>query len=239
MQTRFGTGSERPGNEQPSEVEGIKATQRRGGLAGIAGSVALIAAFLPYPIFGLPEPDDVKSLTDYPELATGRVIENSFYLLALVLWAVHFLAIGRVVRGPATGARLFAPAIAVFGLVPMAAGSLIHVSTSELSALYVDSTTAADQGDVILAWQSLQALFNTLLVVGVAIVPLAMLGTAWALFRTETVGRVVGGVALALGIVGSIGGIAGVVGGSGSPGVPVAVLAMLVFHGLVGWRLTR
>ncbi len=228
---------------------------RRGGLAGLGGAAALVAAFFTYPIFDLPSVDEVESLTNYSELATGRVVENSLYLAALVLWAVHFVAMGRTGRQTADGGTadsatphgestnggpLLAPVVGVFGLVVMATGALIHISTSALSDLYIGAAgSAAEQAEIVLVWQALQAVFNTLLVTGVAIVPFAMVTLAWSLIKNGAVGRLSGGIALALGAAAAVGGAAGVIGGADSPGVPVAVLSMLVYHAIIGWRLVR
>lgn len=212
---------------------------RNGGLAGLGGAVALIAAFTTYPLFGLPSVDDVESLTNYPELATGRILENSLYLAALVLWAVHFVALGRSARDTATGKPSLAPVVGVVGLSVMAAGALIHVTTAELSNRYVDAGSAAEQADIVLAWDTTQILFNALLVTGAAIVPVAMVALGWSLMRTQVLGRVSGVAALSLGVVASIGGAAGVIAGPDSPGVPIAVLTMVIFHALVGGRIVR
>lgn len=225
---------------EPPHRPDERAVIRRGGLAALGGAAALFGAFATYPIFDLPSPDGIESLTTYPDIATGRIIENSLYLAAVVLWAVHFLAIGRAVRNPSTGARPLAPSVGVFGLTVLAAGALIHIATSELSDLYIEpAATAAEQANIVLAWQTSQAIFDTLLVTGAAIVPLAMIAVSWSLIRTHVVDRLSGGVALALGIVGSVGGAAGVIAGPGSPGVPVAMLAMFGFHAVIGWRLSR
>ncbi|MEL6983375.1 MAG: hypothetical protein AAFO29_13200 [Actinomycetota bacterium] len=183
--------------------------------------------------------DEVESLTNYPELATGRILENSLYLAALVLWAVHFVALGRSARDNATGKPSLAPVVGVVGLSVMAAGALIHVTTAEFSNRYVDAGSAAEQADIVLAWDTTQILFNALLVTGAAIVPVAMVALGWSLMRTQVLGRVSGVAALSLGVVASIGGAAGVVAGPDSPGVPIAVLTMVIFHALVGGRIVR
>lgn len=229
--------------EHPTEpvrtADGV-AGVRRGGLAGLAGVAALFGAFLPYPIFGLPNPDDVESLTTFADITTGRIIENTFWLAALVLWAVHFMAIGRALRNRSDEERSFLPAVAVFGLAPMAAGALIHVATMELSDLYTDpATTAADQANIVLTWQAVQAVFNTLLVTGAAIVPVAMVAIAWSLLSAGLLGRLSGGIALAISVLGVVGGAIAIVAGANSAGVQLAVLSMLVFHAVVGWRLFR
>ena len=152
-----------------------RAMIRRGGLAGLGGSAALFAAFATYPIFDLPEVDKVESLTNFPEIVTGRIFENSLYLAALVLWAVHFVALGRAVRTTANPTRSLVPVVGVFGLMIMAAGALIHVATLELSDRYIAAAgNETLQANIVLVWQGAQAIFNTLLVTGAAIVPLAM-----------------------------------------------------------------
>lgn len=99
------------------EVE-ERAARHRGGVAGLAGSVGLVLAAAVYPIFDMPSPDHIDSLINYRDFATGRIIENSAYMAALLLWAISLMAIGRTLRNRHTGTRPMAPAIALIGLGP-------------------------------------------------------------------------------------------------------------------------
>ena len=214
---------------------------RRGGQAGLAGSGAMFAAFAVVGILGLPDTSTIESLTTYPDIATGRALENSFYLAALVFWAVQFVAIGRALVDPATGRPPLAASVGVFGLIPMAAGALLHISTSALSDRYTDpAATTADRADIELVWHGVQALLDTLLVTGVAIVPLAVVALWRPLVRSKVVGRFSGGAVLALGLIGSVGGAAAVATADvGSAGIVIAVLSLIVVQTVIAWRLVR
>lgn len=113
----------------------------------------MVGAFVVVSVFPLPSVSDAESLTTYPDLVTGRVLENSFYLAALVLWAAQFIAIGRALDDPTTGRPPIAPWVGAFGLLPLAAGALIHVSTASLSDRYsAPDATPADQEMMVAAW---------------------------------------------------------------------------------------
>lgn len=86
---------------------------------------------------------------------------------------------------------------------------------------------------------ALQAVFDTLVITGVAIVPVAMATLAWSMMQSDVFGRVVGGVALALSMAGAVGGAGAVIVGPDFAGIQVAMLSMVVFHAIVGWRMLR
>lgn len=224
----------------PSTTDGDRHLLRRGGRAGLAGSAAMLGAFVVVGVVAPPSVSEVESLTTYPDIATGRILENSLYLAALVLWAVQFVAMGRALVDRAIGRPPLSPWIAAFGLVPMAAGALIHISTSLLSDRYTAAdATAADRAMIEAGWAAAQSMFDAFLITGAVIVPMAVVALSRALIRSTAVGPVFGRVVLGLGLAGSIGGVVAVVDPTSAPGVAGSILTTLVAQTLIGWRLVR
>ena len=103
----------------------------------MVGAVGVVIAL------GLPDASDPETLTDFADISSGRIAEHFFYLGALVLFALHVFVLRRLLGGAHPPAALFGAVDAGFGLVIMAASSVLHLSTSPLSDLYSasDATT--------------------------------------------------------------------------------------------------
>ena len=71
---------------------------RWGGSAGVLGGVLLLVTFVIagalVGTFAGPEAE----VAAYPDVQVARTFENGLYLVALVLWAVHFVALYRALR---------------------------------------------------------------------------------------------------------------------------------------------
>jgi hypothetical protein len=105
---------------------------RWGGAAGVLGSVMLLGAFIVVGALGLPDTSDTASLVDFPDIETARIVENTLYLGALLLWTLHFIALRLALRRASLAPSLFGSALGIFGLVILAAGALLHVATGML-----------------------------------------------------------------------------------------------------------
>ena len=109
---------------------------RWGGLAGVLGGVFLLLVFVIVGVFvGADAADPALALTRFPDIRTARTIENGLYLVVLILWVTHFLALYRAVRTNLAPA-LFGSVLGIVGLTVLAAGALPHVATVPVSNLY-------------------------------------------------------------------------------------------------------
>ena len=173
--------SERHGGSSQPDQTSDRQLCRWGGAAGLAGGVLLIGSAVVVGALGLPDASDVETLTDFADIESGRIAEHFLYLGALVLFALHVLVLHRLLRSAHQAAALFGAAIAEFGLLIMAASSMLHVSTSPLSDLYTaPDTPATDLRSIEYAWHGAQSVFDTMLATGVLLVPIGivLLGVA-------------------------------------------------------------
>jgi ABC-type Fe3+ transport system permease subunit len=70
-----------------------------GGLAGILGGIIFILVFVVVIAFVGPDPAEPEGLVKrFPDIRAARTVENSLYLLVLILWVSHFLALYRALR---------------------------------------------------------------------------------------------------------------------------------------------
>jgi hypothetical protein len=210
---------------------------RWGGLAGMLGGLLFIFLFLFVGlVVGADPAGPAGAITRFPEIRGLRTVENALYLVVLILFVVHVLALHRALRGTSPAAALFGGALSILGLAVLVIGALPHAVSVPISDLYhASGTTAADQATLVLVWQATQAIFNALLVTGLVILPFGLVGLGVAMLRTPAFGAGYGWASVALGVVGGGTAVALLV----DPPSFIAVVGMftlIVFHLAVGWR---
>jgi len=208
---------------------------RWGGVAGLGGVVLMLGAVGVVVAAGLPDASDAETLTDFADIESGRIAEHLLYLGAVVMFALHVAVLHRLL-GTDRPAALFGAVISMFGLVIMAASSLLHVSTSPLAALHeAPGPARGDRQAVEYAWHGAQSVFDTMLATGVLLVPIGIVLLGVAMWRSRWFGHGVAAVSVALGAVGTLGAVLAVVD-TESDADAAAVLAVTLFHLVVGRR---
>jgi len=215
-------------------------TLRWGGLAGTSGSILLlllvfgiVAAFV-----GTDPVSPEEAVMRFPDVRAARTVENSLYLVVLVLWVMHVLALHRALRTTSPAPALFGSALSVLGLVVLAAGALPHVATAPISDLYhAPGATSQDQATLVLVWQAAQGIFDALLVTGLVISPMGLVALGAAMPGAPGFGKRMGRTTVALGAIGLAAACALLVGAS--PLAVVGVLALVVFHLVVGRKVHK
>lgn len=210
---------------------------RWGGVAGLAGVISMLGAFVVVGASGLPDASDVKTLRDFADIKSGRIAEHSLYLAALLLCALHFAVLHRVLRTSHPAAALFGTVTASFGLVIMAASSMLHLSTSPLADLYTAPDTSPEERQMIeYSWHGAQSVFDTMLATGVLLVPIGIVLLGIAMRGASAFGRRLTAFTFGLGIAGIVGAAIAIVV-PGSAFAAVGVLAIVAFCAGTGWRL--
>jgi hypothetical protein len=122
------------------------------------------------------------------------------------------------------------------GLGVLAAGALPHVATARISDLYhAPGTSPEDQATLALAFQAIQGIFDSLLIVGLVIVPIGLIALGIAMLGSPAFGKGFGRTSVALGVVGSAAACVLLVDPA-SPIAVVGVFALIVFNIVVGWK---
>jgi hypothetical protein len=223
-----------PGAMNDLQMMQEKSVLRWGGLAGILGGLLFIVVFAVVIAFVGANPAEPEG---FPDIRAARTIENSLYLAALVLWVIHFLALYRALRGTSLAPALFGSVLAILGLGVLAAGALPHVATAPISDLYhAPGATPEDQATLVLLWQATQGIFDALLVVGLVLLPIGLIALGVAMLGAPAFGKGFGGVSVVLGVVGVVAASALLVDPL-SPMAFVGVLALIVFHLVLGWKV--
>jgi Domain of unknown function (DUF4386) len=212
-------------------------TLRWGGLAGMSGSILLLLVFGIVAAFvGMDPVGPEASVTRFPDIRAARTVENSLYLVVLVLWVMHFLALGAALRTASPAPARFGSVLSILGVVVLAAGALPHVATAPIADRYhAPGTTPQDQATLVLIWQATQGIFDALLATGLVIVPMGLIGLGAAMLGAPAFGRRMGWTTVALGAVGLAAAAALLVGVS--PLGVLGVLALIVFHLVLGWKV--
>lgn len=210
-----------------------------GGLAGMLGGVLLLAVFAFLAAFvGLETLDAEAAVERFPEVRWARIIENTAYLFAIALWALHSVALVVALRATSYGPALAGCVISVLGLAVLATGAIPHTATTVISDLYHAPETSADIKPVlILAWHVGQGWVDMFVVTGVVLTPIGMLLYALAMRPVAGFGRWIPWVALALGVAGLCAAGASLIEEGDIVGV--GVFALVFFHAIVGWRTFR
>lgn len=132
-----------------------QSTARFGGLIGILGSALLLGVFAFLSAFaGLETLDAQAALERYPDIRWARIIENTAYLFALALWALHSVTLFVVLRANSPATALAAMVMSVLGLAILAAGAIPHTAETVISDFYHAPDTAAELMPVlIVAWE--------------------------------------------------------------------------------------
>jgi hypothetical protein len=213
---------------------------RWGGLAGVLGSLLFILVFAIVGVFvGADAVEPAGAIMRFPDIRSARTVENGLYLIVLILWCTHVIALGRALVGTRRAPALFGGALGIVGLTVLAAGALPHAVTVPLSDLYhAPGATAADQATLVLVWQGMQATFDALLVTGLAILPVSVLVFGVAMLEAPGFGRRIGSVSVGIGVIATIAAIILLIDPLSFIAV-VGILVLIVFHLVAGSRLYR
>ena len=213
---------------------------RWGGLAGIAGGLLFILIFVVVVLFvgtDLTAADAEEWVERFPDIRAARTVENSLYLAVLILWVAHFLALYRALRETSLAPALFGSVLGVVGLGVLAAGALPHVAQTPIADLYhAPGSTPAEQTTLVLLWQGTQGIFDALLIVGLVILPIALVSLGVAMLGTPSFGKRYGAVSVVLGVLGVVAALVLLVDPLSSIAV-VGVFVLIVFNLVLGWKV--
>ncbi|HEX2740178.1 MAG TPA: hypothetical protein VHM69_07000 [Rubrobacter sp.] len=219
-------------------IDEEKSVLRWGGLAGILGGIVFILVFVVVIAFVGPEPVQPEGkVMRFPDIRAARTVEDGLYLVVLILWVTHFLALYRALRGTSLAPALFGSVLGIVGLGVLAAGALPHVAQAPISDLYhAPGATTEDRAPLVLVWQATEGIFDAMFGAGLLLVPLGFIALGVAMLRVPAFGRGFGGVSVALGVVGIVAATVLLVDPL-SPSAFVGVLALIVFHLVLGWKV--
>jgi hypothetical protein len=217
-----------------------RAVLRWGGLAGLFGGLIFIGVFVIVGVFiGADPAEPAGAIGRFPDIRVARTLENGLYLLVLVLWTFHALALYRALSPTSFAPATFGTGVLMLGIGVLATGAMPHAATAPVSDLYrAPGTSAGDQAMLVPVWQASQAMFNALLVEGLVIAPIGLVLVGLAMLRAPSFGRLLGWVGVGLGIVAAAAALV-LLADPLSAAAVVGVLALIVFHLVVGWRTFR
>jgi hypothetical protein len=219
-------------------IDQERGIMRWGGLAGILGGIIFILVFIIVIVFvGADTAEPEGELMRFPDIRAARTVEDGLYLVVLILWVAHFLALYRALRGTSLAPALFGSVLGIVGLGVLAAGALPHVATAPISDLYhAPGATTEDRATLVLLWQATQGIFDALFGVGLLLVPIGLVALGVAILGAPAFGKGFGWVSVVLGVVGIVAASVLVVDPL-SPSAFIGVLALITFHLVVGWKV--
>jgi hypothetical protein len=180
-----------------SAIDEDKSVLRWGGLAGILGGIIFILVFVVVIAFVGAEPAQPEGeVMRFPDIRAARTVEDSLYLVVLILWIAHFLALYRALRGTSLAPSLFGSVLGIVGLGVVTTGALPHVAAAPISDLYhAPGATPEDQATLVLMWQATQGIFDALFGVGLLLVPIGFIALGVAMLGPRPLAQALAGLA--------------------------------------------
>ena len=220
------------------KMEQEKNVLRWGGLAGILGSIIFILVFVIVIVFVGEDPAEPAGWVErFPDIRAARTAENGGYLLVLILWVPHFLALYVALRRTSLAPALFGSVLGILGLAVLAAGALPHVATTPLSDIYHGpGVTPTNQASLALMGQATWGIFDALLFAGLAIVAVGLTSLGVAMLGTPAFGKGFGWLSVVIGVLGVASGVVLLID-PGSLIAVVSVVSLIVFHLVLGWKV--
>lgn len=187
-------------------IDEEKSVLRWGGLAGILGGIVFTLVFVVVIAFVGAEPVEPEGrVMRFPDIRAARTVEDGLYLVVLILWVTHFLALYRALRGTSLAPALFGSVLGIVGLGVLAAGALPHVAQAPISDLYhAPGATTEDRATLILMWQATEGIFDALFGVGLLLVPIGFVALGVAMLGVLAFGKGFGSVSMVVGVAGVV-----------------------------------
>lgn len=213
-----------------------KSVLQWGGLAGVLGGILFILVFAIVGVFAGMEPVGVMR---YPDVRTALKVGDSLYLVVLILWVIHFLALYRALRETSLAPALFGSVLGILGLVVLAVDSLHHPWQALISERYhAPGATPEDQATLVLLWQATQGIFSAFLGTGLLFLPLGVIALGAAMFGAPAFGKGLSWMTVTIGVAGLVATTVFHVDPPSSV-VVVGVLGLIVFHLVLGWKVYK
>ena len=224
-------------SETYSEQERI--VLKWGGLAGVFGSLSLVAVFVFLAgLVGLDTLDVEQELQRYPETRTIRVLENTMYLAAIALWCLHTSALFVALCKTNLALAIFGCVTMGLGLFILAAGAIPHTMTDPISDLYhASGASPATQATSVIAWQAIQGIVDTLVITGLALAPFGMGFLGFAMLGHPLYRPWFGWISITLAVAGAIAAVS--ILADPSDIAAIGMFAIIFFNIIVGWRTFR
>jgi len=222
-------------------TEGEKSVLQWGGLAGMLGSMLFIFVFVFVGVGVGLEPDNPADwIKRFPDIRAARIVENGLFLVVLILWVFHFLALNHVLRGKSLAPALFGSNLGILGLVLLAAEALPHIAQAPISDLYhAPGATPENQATLVLLWQTTEGIIDMLLIAGLILLPIGLILLGIAMLRDSAFGKGFGGMSVVLGLLGVAAAILLMVAPASQLGAFGGVFTLIGFHFVLGWKVYR
>ncbi len=229
---------ETAGSIEPADDQ-EKILLRWGGLAGIVGAILLLLTAVT--LFGLvptAPSDPAAALARYPDVRAITVVGEALSLAAVVVVALFYLALFRVLRGTSLAQAQFGFALSLVGLAILAVEGVPDVAYGRISDLYhAAGVSAQDQSTLVLLWQTTHALFIQYDTASFIFMALGFAVLGLAMSRHFAFGRGLGGLTTALGLAGVVG--VCVLGIGSVLFAPLGLAILLILRFFLGWKVYR
>jgi Domain of unknown function (DUF4386) len=213
---------------------------RWGGLAGAgSGVLTVIGLALLFTIVPSSPTGSTAVVAQFPGERAAMLLEEAFYLTALVLLAVLFLALYRALRSHGLAGSLFGSGLGLLGVVLFVAGSVTVIALSQVANLSATSNASAQEHETAaLVWQGVTGIFDQTDAMGTILVSVGFILLGVAMIHHPTFGKPLGTVTIGLGIAALVGTWVSIVQDAPFGGQALAfVIVTVVLPLMLGWRV--
>jgi len=219
-------------------AEKEKSFLRFGGLAGIFTGVFFLLTIVTLAGFGPSTTATPAALVaNFPNVRTALAVGNGFYFLVSVSLVGLALGLYWALRR-SNPVALFGAVLFLLGLGVTFVEDTTQVAFDPISNLYnAAGATTADQHTLTLLWQATQGMFYQFDVGATILLSTGLVVLGLAMFRTQTFGKIFGGLSVAIGAAQIVGVSFFSIGSTAY--APFAILAFLVFPVVFGLKVYR
>lgn len=220
---------------ESQQVEQERSVLRWGGLGGMVGSIVFVIVFVIVAVF---VGSDTNEPMGFPGIRVARTFEDGLYLAVMILWIPLFLALYRALRQERLAPALFGSALGIVGLVVLAAGALPHITTLAVSDLVHASGATINNEAALELWKASYAIFDALLTAGLILATIGVICLGAAMIKNPQFGRGIGWTSVVLGVAGLVASSVDL-WNPDSPAAVVAMVGLIVFGAVAGWKTYR
>ncbi|HLM90715.1 MAG TPA: DUF4386 family protein [Thermoplasmata archaeon] len=215
-----------------------KSVLQWGGIAGLVAAVIFIVSII-YQVVFIGTSTTASGATpviNFPGLRTQIIVGQTLFLVGTVLLMPLFLALFFALRRSSLAPAMFGTIVSFLGIAVLGVESEPNVAMAPISDQYhAAGATAAQQAAAVQVWQATQGMFNQFDTCAYIFLSIGFILLAVAIFGVPAMGKVLGGLSAAIGVVGLVS-VALFAVTSATFAIP-AFLTFVIFPILIGWKV--
>jgi Domain of unknown function (DUF4386) len=215
-----------------------KSVLQWGGIAGLVAAAIFVVSII-YQVVFIGTSTTASGATpviNFPDLRTQIIVGQSLFLVGTVLLMPLFLALFFTLRRSSLAPAMFGTVVSFLGIAVLGVESEPNVAMAPISDQYhAAGATPAQQAAAVQLWQATQGMFNQFDTCAYIFLSIGFILLAVAMFEVRALGKILGGLTGAFGVVGLVG-VSIFAVTSALFAIP-ALLTFVIFPLMIGWKV--